>query len=146
MQLKPIFLFTFLFIFVVSQIGCGVVGSIGKPPTEESAVSSVINGYYSAYNSQSFDKCLNYISSSAIKNLGANGIVQATSTRYALGGSVDCQIRSVTVSGNTATVSIYEKFSKTFMATSADVVDGLLVKENGQWKLSWQIPGVLVRP
>ncbi|MGA2159133.1 MAG: hypothetical protein ABSG90_07925 [Dehalococcoidia bacterium] len=109
---------------------------------DEAGITETINEYYSAYNSQAFDKCLNYLSSSVINKYGENGIVQSTSTRYAFGGSVDCQIKKVSVTGNTATISIYEKFSKTFMATSADIVDGTLVKENGQWKLNWEVPGL----
>ncbi len=108
---------------------------------DETSITETINGYYSAYNSQSFDKCLNYLSSNVIQEYGENGIVQATSTRYTFSGNVDFQIRQISVNGITATVSIYEKYSKTFMATSASIINGQLVKENGQWKLSWKIPG-----
>jgi hypothetical protein len=140
MQAKPALFILLLLMILVILTGCGKAG-IGSPPSDEGAITGVINGYYSAYNSQSFNNCLNYLSSSVIKKYGESSIVQITSNRYVFSGNADYQIRKITVTGNTATVSIYEKFSKTVMATSADIVDGTLIKENGQWKLNWRIPG-----
>jgi hypothetical protein len=118
-------------------IGDNPIGRVA----DEGAITNTINGYYSAYNSQSFDKCLNYLSGSIIKKYGESQLVSAASVLYSFDGNIDFQIRSVTITGDTATASIYEKRSKAFMATSAAIIGANLVKENSQWKLNWQAPG-----
>jgi len=111
--------------------------------TEEDKIKDVINKYYSAYNSKSFDECLNYLSSYQISADGEGRIIFYTSSRRTRTGQIDIKIRTISINNRTANASVYESFEKEdAWGTTASIIDIPLVQENGGWKLDFMTPGL----
>jgi hypothetical protein len=118
-----------MIVFAVVLVGCASEDDIEMAPGDSTAIKDTIEGFWSAYNAQDYDKCLSYVQDTY--NVGAGGVKDLFKAKWEQIGEVTVvSIANPKISGSTVTVDV----AVTYRGQSQpETWDFPVTKKDGSW-------------
>ncbi len=127
---KHLLVFTLVVALAVVLVGCG--DESGTALGGSTAIKKTIEGFYSAYNAENWNTCLNYVADT--NNVGASMMKSMLQTARTATGKVTVEsVTNISITGSTATADV-----KITYGGQSESKEYPLVKKDGSWKIAWQ--------
>jgi len=99
---------------------------------DSTAIEKTIDAFYSAYNAEDWNTCLNYVNDTeAVGSSMIRSILQTA--RTATGEVTVDSVTNISISGSMATADV-----KITYDDQSETKEYPLVKKDGNWKISWE--------